>query len=77
MNIFRAADRYCKESNWKDLALLKTCLFSMGILVGILISKEKKKTVAGLSAAALFATYLPLMQKLFRTWKAANAEEQI
>lgn len=77
MNIFRVADRYCKESSWKDLALLKACLFSMGIIAGILIPREKKKVVLGIGAAAFFATYLPLMQKLFRTWKAANAEEQI
>lgn len=77
MNIFRVADRYCKESSWKDLALLKTCLFSMGILVGIFISKEKKRTAAGLSAVAFLATYLPLMQKFFRTWEAAQTEEAV
>lgn len=77
MNLFRAADRYCKESNWKGLALLKTCLFSMGIIAGILIPREKKKTVAGLSAVAFLATYLPLMQKFFRTWKAAQTEESV
>ena len=24
----------CKESNWKTLALLKFCLFAMGMLIG-------------------------------------------
>ena len=27
MKLFDVADRYCKESSWKTLALLKFCLF--------------------------------------------------
>lgn len=69
MKLFEIADRYCKESNWKTLALLKTCLFSMGVLVGMLIPKERKKTVAGVGFAVFMATYIPLMTKFFRTWK--------
>ena len=69
MKLFQIADRYCKESNWKTLALLKFCLFSMGILVGMLIPQEKKKAVAGVGFAAFMVTYIPLMAKLFRTWK--------
>ena len=30
--LFDAADRYLKIADWKDMALLKFCLFSMGVL---------------------------------------------
>ena len=43
MKLFQVADRYCKESSWKTLALLKICLFSIGVMVGMLVPKEKKK----------------------------------
>ena len=32
--LFDAADRYLKSCTWKDMALLKFCLFGMGLLVG-------------------------------------------
>ena len=49
--------------NMIDVALLKACLFSMGVLIGIGIpSRCKKKTAAG--ASMIFAaTYAPLMTK--------------
>lgn len=37
--LFDAADRYLKACSWKDMALLKFCLFGMGLLVGSLIPK--------------------------------------
>jgi len=30
MKLFRVADDYCRASNWKILALVKFCLFSVG-----------------------------------------------
>ena len=43
MKLFQVADRYCKESNWKTLALLKICLFSIGVMIGILLPKRRKR----------------------------------
>lgn len=76
MKLFQVADRYCKESNWKTLALLKICLFSIGVMVGMLIPKEKKKAVFGIGAVAFLATYLPLMGKFFYTWQQENRRNQ-
>lgn len=75
MKLFRIADRYCRESSWKTLALLKICLFSIGIIVGILIPKERKKIIMGAGAAAFLATYIPLMGKFFLTWKEEGQED--
>ncbi|MBQ1467288.1 MAG: hypothetical protein IIZ27_02310 [Solobacterium sp.] len=59
-------NRYAKESTWKDFALTKFCLFSMGLAAGAVVPKEKKKVVIGISAVIFTATYIPLMTKLFR-----------
>lgn len=75
MKLFRIANRYCRESSWKTLALLKICLFSIGIIVGILIPKERKKIIMGAGAAAFLATYIPLMGKFFLTWKEEGQED--
>jgi len=69
MKLFQAADRYCKESNWKIPRCCKICLVSFGSIIGILVSKEKKKAVFGAGFAALRVTYPPLMGKYFRIWQ--------
>ena len=38
MKLFKIADQYCKESTWKTLALVKFCLFSMGLMAGMTVS---------------------------------------
>ena len=59
-------NRYAKESSWKDFALVKFCLFAMGLLAGMSVREKDKKTVR-IGAATVFAvTYVPLMAKLFR-----------
>lgn len=61
--LFDAADNYLKECKWTDMALLKFCLCSVGIIIGMSIPKGKKNTVR-IAAGAVFAvTYLPLMAK--------------
>lgn len=61
--LFYAADRYLKTCTWKDMALLKFCLFGMGLLVGALLPKKRSKAAAGIGAALFTATYIPLMAK--------------
>ena len=59
-------DRYAKQSTWKDFALTKLCLFSMGLALGTLISDQKKKAVIIASICVFLATYIPLMVKVIR-----------
>lgn len=63
--LFDSADWFLKESDWKDLALIKFCLFSMGVLVGTQLP-EKYRKPAGIAATCVFSmTYGPLMLKYF------------
>ena len=61
--LFTSADRYLRASDWKDIALIKLCLFSIGLMLGMQI-KDKDKQTVHIGAAALFVvTYIPLMSK--------------
>ena len=59
-------NRYAKQSTWKDFALVKLCLFSMGLVVGTLVSEQYKKIVVGVSICVFVATYIPLIVKMIR-----------
>lgn len=62
--LFEYADQYVKESDWKDLALLRLCLCAIGVIIGTNVAPKHKKA-ANTAAAVVFAvTYVPLMQKL-------------
>ena len=58
-------NRYMQESDWKDLSLLKFCLFAMGLLIGTQVTENYKKSVIGVSLGVFIATYILLMLKLF------------
>lgn len=60
------ADQYIRESDWKTLALLKLCLCSIGIIIGLAIPKEKKKFPLIIAAIVFMVTYVPLMVKFSR-----------
>ena len=64
--LFMYADRYLQKSSWKDLALLKFCLFSIGILAGMQIPKRNKKAVSAVASAVFVLTYVPLMGKFIK-----------
>ena len=62
--LFDRADRYAAQSTWRDFALVKICLFSAGILAGLIVPARKKKGTA-LAAGLLFIpTYIVLIRRL-------------
>lgn len=65
-SIFDLGNQYVKESDWKDLALIKFCLCAMGVILGVNVAPKHKKTVTIVAALVFVATYIPLMGKLFR-----------
>lgn len=64
--IFDYADQYIKQSDWKDLALLKFCLCAVGVMIGLSVPKEKKKYPLIIAAVIFAVTYVPLMAKFVR-----------
>lgn len=64
--LFSCADEYLHKCNWRDMAMLKFCLFSMGILAGMQVAGKEKKKV-GIAASVIFVlTYIPLMTKFLK-----------
>ena len=59
--LFDCADEFLQNSSWKDLALVKFCLFSMGLLVGLQITERCKKGVRIAASAVFLLTYIPLL----------------
>ncbi len=63
--LFDYADRYLEKSNWKDLAMIKFCLFSIGVLAGMRIPEKNRNRACCMAAIVFAATYIPLMAKFF------------
>ena len=64
MKLFDAANQYCRESDWKTLAMLKFCLLSLGMAIGVLLPEEIKTAALAVCAVVFVVTYIPLMRKL-------------
>lgn len=73
-NMFEIGNQYAKESDWKDFALLKLCLCTMGIVIGTQITPKYKKTVIFASIGVFIATYIPLMTKVYKIMARDNSE---
>ena len=65
--LFKSADAYLRQCDWRDLALVKFCLFSMGLIAGISLPPKAKKPAIATAAAVFAATYIPLMVKYGKT----------
>lgn len=61
--ILAAADQFCKRSDWKIIALLKLCVFSLGLLAGIKMPEKYKKQLIFTACIIFLCTYLPLMKR--------------
>lgn len=64
--LFACANQYVKESDWKDLALIKFCLCAIGVMIGLSIPREKRKYPFLVAGIVFVATYIPLMVKFGR-----------
>ena len=67
-------NRYARQSTWKDFALTKFCLFSMGLGIGALVSERYKSIVIVVSVCVFIATYIPLIIKMLRLARRKDCE---
>ena len=72
--LFDAANRYIETSDWKVIAVLKFCLISLGMMIGMMIKPTRKKAVFSASLAVFFATYIPLMVKFYHVFTSEGKE---
>lgn len=64
--LIRCANQYIWESDWKVIGLLKFCLLSLGICIGLSVPCRKKKPIFTAAAAAFIVGYIPLMVRFIR-----------
>ena len=64
--LFAAANQFCRESDWKSIAVLKFCLLSLGVMIGMLLPQSARPVVVGICLVVFVITYIPLMIKLLR-----------
>ena len=67
--LFDAANHYIETSGWKLIAVLKFCLISLGLMIGMSIKKEHKKKIFPIALFTFFLTYIPLMYKYYEVFK--------
>lgn len=60
---------YLDECDWKDLTLIKFCLCALGLFVGLMIPKNKKKLLAVISIIAFAVSFIPLMLRFLKKRK--------
>lgn len=72
---FEIGNRFAAKSSWIDFALTKFCLFSMGLMIGLIISEKHRLSVCIVAAIVCVSTYIPLMIKIFKTMKEMKNEK--
>ena len=43
--MLEAANHYIETSDWKTIAILKFCLISLGMLIGMSIDRKRRKPI--------------------------------
>ena len=66
--LFDAANRYIETSDWKIIAVLKFCLISLGMMIGMAIKKKDRKPVFFDVLGVFAVTYVPLMVKFYKVF---------
>ena len=58
-------DLYLQKSNWKDIGIIKYCLFSFGLLVGTYIPQKDKECARIISGIGFIVSTILIMVKFF------------
>ena len=66
--LFDAANRYIETSDWKIIAVMKFCLISLGMMIGMAIDKKDKRQFFFSALGVFTATYVPLMVKFYKVF---------
>ena len=64
--LIRCVNQNIWESDWRTIGLLKFCLLSLGICVGMAVPEEKKKTVLSAAFLSFVISYIPLTARVIR-----------
>ena len=66
------ANQYITLLKWQHFSIIKFCLISLGILIGIFIPQEAQVAVGIVAGVIFIGTYIPVMVHFFRAWLKAK-----
>ena len=66
--LFEAANRYIVTSDWKIIAVLKFCLISLGMMLGMWIKPKHRKSIFIGALCVFIASYISLMVRFYRVF---------
>lgn len=69
MKLLEFGNRYARQSSWKDFALTKLCLFSMGLFVGSLFAGKWRDLMRKLALIGFVISYIPLLIQMIRVFR--------
>ena len=58
-------DKYLQKSNWKDMGVIKYCVFSFGLLAGTFVPQQSKKCARVIALIGFVVTTILIMKKFF------------
>ena len=59
--LFALANDYLRQWSWQMAALLKLCLLSLGLLIGLQLPRRQKNAACAVAGGLFLLTYIPLM----------------
>ncbi len=75
MNVIEKGNDYIKTMDAWDMGLVKTALFSLGVLVGMSVKKEDKKKVAIVAGVSYGLTVAAVMVPFIKHFVSSDDEE--
>lgn len=73
-NLLDAADEYLEHSSWRDIAVLKFCLLSLGLLAGMALPERYREKARTAAVLVFTVTYIPLMTRYLRILLRGDGE---
>lgn len=74
--LFYYADEHIKQCDWTDFALLKLCMFALGLLFGSRLCDKTKGFWRFLATILFFVTFIPQMFKFLLTVHVCKETER-
>ena len=60
--LLKITNEYIKTMKWEDVALLKVCLFSLGLLSGIFLRRSDNKAAKAAAGVSFAVSYVVIMK---------------
>ena len=67
--LFEFADEYIALLKWRHFSMIKFCLISLGVLIGVLVPSNAKAALGIVAGLIFIGTYIPIMAHFIKAWR--------